>query len=165
MNRQVGPSIVCSVLIVCFFAVAFFPHDRRARPALALDGQRRAVRPRRAADRGRAVGRIEQPISSRRPAGPGVTGASVAKANTSAAGPTSVARSTAVWRHPTERRPVEALGSRDRHHDRRGERDDRTWRVAFTAGDHAEALAGQSRRPVSRTHHCRRAWCSGRRDR
>jgi nucleoid-associated protein YgaU len=27
MNRQVGPSIVLSVLIVCFFAVALFQHD------------------------------------------------------------------------------------------------------------------------------------------
>jgi len=29
MNRQVGPSIVLSVLIVCFFAVALFRHDPR----------------------------------------------------------------------------------------------------------------------------------------
>jgi nucleoid-associated protein YgaU len=38
MNRQVGPSIVLSVLIVCFFAVALFqrdpPHSARARSGL-----------------------------------------------------------------------------------------------------------------------------------
>jgi hypothetical protein len=41
MNRQVGPSLVLSVLIVCFFAVALFEHEpsrgrMRARPALPL---------------------------------------------------------------------------------------------------------------------------------
>jgi hypothetical protein len=39
MNRQVGPSIILSVLIVCFFAVALFQHDP-PRPAL---GKKRAV--------------------------------------------------------------------------------------------------------------------------
>jgi hypothetical protein len=49
MNRQVGPSIVFSVLIVCFFAVALFQHDppRSARGRL---GQREIVKsPRTAA--------------------------------------------------------------------------------------------------------------------
>jgi hypothetical protein len=35
MSRQVGPSIVFSVLIVCFFAVALFQHD----PPTAANGQ------------------------------------------------------------------------------------------------------------------------------
>jgi hypothetical protein len=39
MNRQVGPSIVFSVLIVCFFAVALFQRDP-PRSARARSGQR-----------------------------------------------------------------------------------------------------------------------------
>jgi hypothetical protein len=39
MNRQVGPSIVLSVLIVCFFAVALYQRD----PARLAPGQERAV--------------------------------------------------------------------------------------------------------------------------
>jgi hypothetical protein len=38
MNRQVGPSIVLSVFIVCFFAVALFRHDQK-RPT--ADGTRK----------------------------------------------------------------------------------------------------------------------------
>ena len=37
MNRQVGPSILLSVFIVCFFAVALFPHDPPA-PAQKKSG-------------------------------------------------------------------------------------------------------------------------------
>jgi nucleoid-associated protein YgaU len=40
MNRQVGPSIVLSVLIVCFFAVALFQHDP---PRVAPDQERVVV--------------------------------------------------------------------------------------------------------------------------
>ena len=43
MNRQVGPSIVFSVLIVCFFAVALFQRDP-PRSARARLGQREIVK-------------------------------------------------------------------------------------------------------------------------
>lgn len=48
MNRQVGPSIVLSVFIVCFFAVALFRHDPRrlTRDGTQKQASRRDVRPR-----------------------------------------------------------------------------------------------------------------------
>jgi nucleoid-associated protein YgaU len=53
MNRQVGPSIVLSVLIVCFFAVALFQRDRpratrdrpRVEPRDAIAGSSPGARP------------------------------------------------------------------------------------------------------------------------
>jgi hypothetical protein len=51
MSRQAGPSIVLSVLIVCFFAVALFQRDlpctqsRRARSSVRAPGARSSVPP------------------------------------------------------------------------------------------------------------------------
>jgi hypothetical protein len=67
MNRQVGPSIVCSVLIVCFFAVVFFPH-RAARPSLpqpAAQPSGNAVTAAAAADSDRS--QVKRPPPASRP--------------------------------------------------------------------------------------------------
>jgi nucleoid-associated protein YgaU len=60
MNRQVGPSIVCSVLIVCFFAVALFPHSR---PASSKNPPRANVHAER------LVSRVSAPAARSQPAG------------------------------------------------------------------------------------------------
>jgi hypothetical protein len=70
MNRQVGPSIVLSVLIVCFFAVALFQHDR---PRSARDGARLKSRdaiagppPALGPDRERSANRVQATASASR---------------------------------------------------------------------------------------------------
>ena len=73
MNRQVGPSIVLSVLIVCFFAVALFQHDppRSRSRAIWWQSRDRSIRSVLAArpellDRGPDRSRSRRAASARR---------------------------------------------------------------------------------------------------
>ncbi len=76
MNRQVGPSIVLSVLIVCFFAVALYQRDPprpsrgRARPtaadAIARSGSAPPRGPRRSSSAQSESAERPQPVSATR---------------------------------------------------------------------------------------------------
>jgi hypothetical protein len=76
MSRQAGPSIVLSVLIVCFFAVALFQRDlprrqlRRAQSSVRQTGARATLPPALPSTR---LGQSDGAVRTRRGARPGET--------------------------------------------------------------------------------------------
>jgi hypothetical protein len=158
MNRQVGPSIVCSVLIVFFFAVAFFPrgspHSNTDRthtvgPAdRAVSGSARS-----AVESGRSAGRIEQPNLVASNAGSGADSApAVAQAGHSRATIRRAARSSGTA----------PAAERDEHAIKGTAPSARQSLSAMTVVEENETMADVSLRVYGRTDQAEALWRANR---